>query len=180
MSRWIKLTVVTLVLAAAFHVAVVEMVPVGITTIFMRRASAQFGTNRVLANPLPTDTSRAVVKPSPDLLYAVCVYDVSTDPVRIAIQPSYGYWSLALFARNTDNFFKLSAADIKGGSADVFLGQAKDAARVEAEFPKARFVAAPGTSGVMLARILVLDQAHMEAELTAQKSVRCDPVPKGK
>jgi uncharacterized membrane protein len=179
MSRWIKLALVTLALAAAFHVAIVEAVPFAITTIFMRRIGARLGTNRVLASPLPTDKSRAVVKPSPDLLYAACIYDVSSGPVRIAIRPPASYWSLSLFARNTDNFFKLSAKDAKDGRAEMILGQAKDAGRAKSEYPNARFVAAPGASGVMLARLLVLDPAHMEAEVAAQNSVQCVPATKG-
>ena len=178
MSRWIKLGLVTIALAAVLHVAIVELVPVAITGVFMARLGKQYGINRVLANPLPTDKARAVVKPSPDLLYAVCIYDVAAGPVHIALKPPPGYWSLSLFARNTDNFFKLSAADLRDANAEIVLGQPRDAQRAQTDFPAARFVATPGASGVMLARLLVLDPKHMETEVAAQKSVRCDAIGK--
>lgn len=128
--------------------------------------------------PLPTDKTRTVVRPSPDLLYAACVYDISAGPVRVMIQPPMGYWSLSLYARNTDNYFKLGGADVEHGRAELVIGPAAAAAQARRDFPDARFVAAPGTKGVMLARVLVRDRAHMAAELAAQRSVRCEALTK--
>ena len=173
----IRLSIVTLLLAGILHVAIVKLIPIAITSTFMSRVVGQFGVNRILANPLPTDKARAVVKPSPDLLYATCIYDVSAGPVRVSITPPSTYWSLSLFERNSDNFFKLSAADVKGGSAELIVGQSADADRAKAAFPSSVFVAAPGSRGVMLARLLVLDPSHMVAERAAQQSVRCETIP---
>ncbi len=57
---------------------------------FMRRTSAQ---------------SRAVVRPSPDLAYASCVYDLAQGPLLISAAPTPGggHASISVFASNTDN-----------------------------------------------------------------------------
>jgi uncharacterized membrane protein len=168
----------TLAMGAVVHVAVVRLVPIAVATMFMSRVAAAHGVNHVVATALPTDTARTVVKPSPDLLYAACVYDISAGPVYVLIDPPAGYWSLSLFSRNTDNYFTVDGADVKGGRAELVIGATEAAAQAQRDFPDATFVAAPGASGVMLARVLVLDPAHMAAELAAQHSVRCEALTK--
>ena len=170
---WLKLGAITLALAVVLHVAAVWLVPFAIMRIFMARVTEQSGVNRVIAQRLPTDKSRSVVKPSPDLLYGLCVYDVGTGPVKVSIRPPATYWSLALFDTNTDNFFKLNANEITGGTAELILGIGTDRADAKLKFPSATFVATPHAKGVMLARILVLDQSNMGEAQAAQQSVQC-------
>jgi uncharacterized membrane protein len=47
--------------------------------------------------------ARSIVRPSPDLAYSVCVFDLSQGDVRLRVHPSPGYWSLSLYAANSDN-----------------------------------------------------------------------------
>lgn len=176
---WKRWFVVTIGLAAVIHVAVVWLVPVVIMRVFMSRVAAQYGVNRVITQPLPTDFSRTVVKPSPDLLYGVCVFDVSVGPVRLSITPPTTYWSLSLFDTNTDNFFTFNANDLKVSTADLILGSAGDSGDAAARFPSARFVVTPHNKGVMLARLLVLDKTNMDEALAAQKSIQCNAIKRG-
>lgn len=173
---WLRLGVITLALAALLHVLIVWLVPFAITSVFMSRVAAQAGYNRILTPPLPTDTARQIVKPSPDLLYALCVYDVSGGMVRITAKPPASYWSLSLYDRNTDNYFKINAAAVKGDTVDLILGAAPDAGAAAARFPAATYVRTPRATGVMLARMLVLDPASAAAALETQKTIRCAPL----
>jgi uncharacterized membrane protein len=176
--RWLTLSLATLALAAVLHVAFVWFLPHAIMQIFMSRLAGLASVNRVVAPPLPTDTSRTVVTPSPDLLYGTCVFDITHGPVRVTLRPPSTYWSLALFDTNTDNVFKLNATDIESETAEIVLGSASDIAAVKADFPSAKLVQPPHASGVMLARILVLDKSNMAEALAAQKSVSCDTIKK--
>jgi uncharacterized membrane protein len=176
--RLLMLAACTLAVAAVVHVAVVRLVPIAVASVFMSRVTAAHGVNHVVATALPTDKARSVVKPSPDLLYAACVYDISAGPVYVLIDPPAGYWSLSLFSRNTDNYFTLDGVDVSGGRAELVIGSTEAAAQAQRDFPNATFVAAPGARGVMLARVLVLDSAHVAAELAAQHSVRCEALTK--
>jgi uncharacterized membrane protein len=175
-TRWMKLGAVTLTLAGVLHVLVVWLIPYAITSAFIYRVTRQAGYNRIVTRPLPTDATREVVKPSPDLLYAACVIDVSGGPVRISARPPQGYWSLALYDRNSDNFFKVNDSEVKGDRIELILGSMPNAGNLTANFPLATYVPTPHTVGVMLARILVLDQADMQAALAAQASISCDPI----
>ena len=173
--RWIRLGVITLVLAAGLHGPIVWLIPHAITFAFVRSVSKQVGYNAVLTPPLPTHQSRSVVAPSPDLLYTVCVFDVSAGPVRISARRPQGYWSLALYDRNSDNFFGINDNEIKGDTVELILGLGPADAGITAKFPSATYVQTPRSTGVMLSRILVLDPANMQAERDAQSGVRCGP-----
>lgn len=173
--RWIRLGVVTLALAAGLHVLIVWLIPHAITLAFVRGVSKQVGYNTVLRPPLPTHQSRSVVAPSPDLLYAVCVFDVSAGPVRISARRPPGYWSLSLYDRNSDNFFGINDNEIKGDTVELILTPGPADVGIKAKFPAATYVQTPRSTGVMLSRILVLDPANMQAERDAQSSARCGP-----
>ena len=173
--RWIRLGAVTLVLAAGLHGLIVWLIPHAITLAFVRGVSKRVGYNTVLMPPLPTHRSRSVVAPSPDLLYAVCVFDVSAGPVRISARPPRGYWSLSLYDRNSDNFFGINDNEVKGETVELILTLGPADAGIKAKFPSATYVQTPRSIGVMLSRILVLDPANMQAERDAQASVRCGP-----
>jgi uncharacterized membrane protein len=89
------------------------------------------------ANPLPTDALRAVVEPSPDQLYAVCIFDVGAGPLRVAIIPPQSHRPLSLNATSSENVFTLSAADATSGGVELILGPGKDAAKARTDFPEA-------------------------------------------
>ena len=174
--RWIRLGLVALALAAGLHLLIVWLIPHAITFAFVRSVSKQVGYNAVLTPPLPTHQSRSVVAPSPDLLYAVCAFDVGAGPVRISARRPQGYWSLSLYDRNSDNFFGINDNAIKGDAVELILTLGPADAVTKAKFPSATYVETPRSTGVMLSRILVLDPANMQAERDAQSSVRCAPV----
>jgi uncharacterized membrane protein len=175
-KRWIGLGVITMLLAAGLHGLIVWLIPHAITFAFVRGVTKQVGYNSVFAPPLPTHQSRSVVAPSPDLLYSVCVFDVSAGPVRISVRRPQGYWSLSLFDRNSDNFYAINDSETKGDTVELILGLAPADPDIKAKFPSAAYVQTPRSTGVMLSRILVLDPANMQAERDAQSSVRCGAV----
>jgi uncharacterized membrane protein len=171
LARWIRNACI--VLAGALHVLVVWLIPRAITAVFLHRIAAEAGYNQVVLPPLPTDKSREVVKPSPDLLYALCVFDLSAGPVRISAKPSQGYWSMALYARNSDNFFHLNDREVKGDRVELILSDAREDAALRARYPDAIHVHPPGPVGLMLARSLVLDAHDIKAVIDARSSTRC-------
>src|SRR5436190_20112011 len=100
MMRWMRWSVLTLVLASAVHWLAVTMGP----DLIMWRALgkvAQGKANSISHGERATAESRAIVKPSPDLLYSTCVFDVSKRPLKIVTgAPADTYWSVALYADN--------------------------------------------------------------------------------
>jgi len=165
---------IILALAALFHFATVWLIPRAITTVFMHRVAERAGYNNVVLPPSPTDKSRDVVKPSPDLLYAVCVFDLSRGPVRIAATPPKSYWSIALYARNSDNFFKMNEREAKGTPIELILASAGGGDALAAAHPGAVLVRPPGEVGVMLTRSLVANPETMKDVLDARANTHCE------
>ena len=60
--------------------------------------------NKLNISPRPDENSRWVVRPSPDLLYASCLYNLEQGPVVISAPVPERYWSMQFYQMNTDNF----------------------------------------------------------------------------
>ena len=91
--------------AAAFYGAL-WATPRVLMHVAMERLGEAGGVNTLFHAPPSTHESRTVVRPSPDLAYSICVFDLSKGPIRlIADYPEGVYWSVSAYAANTDNFF---------------------------------------------------------------------------
>ena len=136
---------------------------------------------RVVYPPLTTAAARQIVLPSPDLAYALCVYDLSKGPVDVDAAPAWpGYWSVALYADNTDNY--LVRNDVAARSRPVHWRLAlseESAALTTTSIAAGReLVVAPSARGLLLMRVLVADRHHEAAAAAqAQRSLHCVAVP---
>jgi uncharacterized membrane protein len=82
------------------------------------------GANTITHAPRATWHSRGVVRPSPDLLYSICVYDLGAadGAVRVSTHDMpETYWSVSVFDANTNNFYALNDRQAKSGAADFIL-----------------------------------------------------------
>lgn len=165
---------VTAVLA---HVLLVWAVPRVIMNRVMNGPAAQaMNMHNQAAFPPAVDASaRRVVMPSPDLLYSVCVFDVSGGPVRVKAHPQLStYWSIALYASNSDNFFVIN--DQAAGTAPVDLWLVSEGPNANApQVPAgARVVVTPTTQGFLLMRVLTSDYAAEKAVVEpARRTLQC-------
>jgi uncharacterized membrane protein len=174
MRRWLFTILATLALAAVFHVLTVMAFPRVMMLAFALKVKDPGRTQNVLYHqPRVTAASRLVVMPSPDLLYSACAYDVSKAPLRISASVPDTYWSLSLFASNTDNFFVINDQEIKASPVDILLV----GPGMEYKNPgKARVVASPSSRGVALIRILITDENRIEELAEIQRQAFCRPV----
>jgi uncharacterized membrane protein len=95
----------TLVVAGLVHVGVIWATPRLVMRTVMRGAAATTGVNAAYFPPRSDERSRTIPLPSPDLLYATCVLDVSRGPVLATVLPGHDYLSLAVFDAASDNVF---------------------------------------------------------------------------
>ncbi|MGH6871071.1 MAG: DUF1254 domain-containing protein [Rhizomicrobium sp.] len=157
----------TLVVAAAVHVASVWYLP----HLVMTRAMARMGAvNAIHHGARATAAIHGVVRPSPDLLYSVCPFDVSERPLHvIAPVPAGTYWSVSVFDDATNNIFVRNDSQTKG-TVDFFIaGPHQD------KEPAGEVVHAPGVRGLVVFRTLVNDE-HRFAELdAARRKAACVP-----
>lgn len=142
------------VLAAIFvaiisHVVFIHAAPRVLMNIAMTRLAASSPNAWRVADRV-TPLSRSIVRPSPDFAYSACVYDLSNGPVRIQVTPWSAYWSLSLYAANSDNYFVLDDREARNGATILLTRRPPRAA----EDTSAITVVSPSTRGVALIRRL--------------------------
>lgn len=150
------------VLAAAANVATVAALPWLINAYVMHRIERLAGgPNRALAAPLADASTRTIVRPSPDLLYTACVFDLAHGPLRITAPVQGSYVSVSGFAADTSNFFAISDADVVAGPDGVKRFDIVITRPGMKDLPAgARIVEAPSERGLILFRSLVTSAAE--------------------
>ena len=177
MTSWWRTIAVLALFAGLGHVAYVMAYPYVIMRGTMRGIEQRAGgPNRAFVSKLPDETARGIVKPSPDLLYAICVFDLAAGPVEITARPSRDYWSVALYAASTDNFFVLNDTQAGGKPVRLVVSSAGFDTRPMAAPDGTRFVQSPSTRGIVLFRHLVLDPADQGDAQAAAQTAACKPV----
>lgn len=176
-ARGLVLLGLVVALGAAAHLVVLWAIPL----IIMGRAMAAVAGDHPPAPALPPMTDhhqRRIVMPSPDLLYATCVWDVSDRPLRVRADPkSPRYWSIAFYAANSDNFHVVNDRPAAGQPVDLLLIGPGQAAPSPLPEPTTRVVRAPSRRGIVLMRVLVGDYAaERETVEAARATLRCGPL----
>jgi uncharacterized membrane protein len=154
---WFYRVTALIITCVAVHLLTVWAAPRLIMQILMNGPLAKTldMKNKAAFPPPVTAQSRSVVMPSPDLLYSVCAFDVSQGPVRVKANPQLnGYWSIALYANNSDNFFVINDRSAKGQAVDLWL-VSKEANVGGVPTPNgSTVVVAPSSTGFLLMRVL--------------------------
>lgn len=150
-KKLIAAGIAAVLIAAASHFATVHYFPrVKMTAIINFFTSLQKGEGvRMIHSPPITARARRVVRPSPDLAYSNCAFDLKNGPVDIRVPVPAGYFSIALYADNTDNFFVLNDRDMQGQPAHVRVVRAGDGAPLPDD---ATIAVSPSDRVVMLIR----------------------------
>ncbi|MEZ5958592.1 MAG: DUF1254 domain-containing protein [Hyphomonadaceae bacterium] len=152
---WIIWIVATLLVATVLHVVFMFVYPQLLMTAAMNRLSDNGQRENAWTHaPRMTETARLIVRPSPDLAYSSCVYDLTDGPVRISVQPWGDYMSLSLFAANTDNYYTLNDRRMPPSGAVVILRKAGQALTDEQTAAAFEVVDSPSTRGIALIRRL--------------------------
>ncbi|HRK70074.1 MAG TPA: DUF1254 domain-containing protein [Micropepsaceae bacterium] len=161
---WGRMLILVIAIAAATHVIVLQLAPSFIMDIAMERIVAS---GQPSFAPRADENSRAIVKPSPDLLYAACSYDLAKGPMTITTTPpSDTYWSAAFYTAETDNYFVMRDGPAVASGVTFIV---YDAGTPLAEAPPgAILVESPTRRGLMLMRSLVNDDAR-EGEIDAAR-----------
>lgn len=126
--RWIIAALLFAITAFGAHYFTIRAVPGFIMNKVQSTFEAQgLPLNRFVASPRQTPETQRVVRPSPDLSYAVCRFDVSDGPVVISAPAWDGYGSLSIFDDQTNNVF---VASLDGKAASVILHKQGEAPEV--------------------------------------------------
>ncbi|MEL7231324.1 MAG: DUF1254 domain-containing protein [Pseudomonadota bacterium] len=106
-------------LAIGAHFLTLHLVPsVIMNAAHTRLADQGLQLNQWAASPRMTPQTQTIVRPSPDLSYSICRFDVREGPVLISAPGWDGYGSLSVFDERTNNVF---VANLDGQDAEVLL-----------------------------------------------------------
>jgi uncharacterized membrane protein len=169
-KRW-RLVALAVVVAAISHVAVIVAAPY----VLMRGAMTRVSRDGTVINAWNhgkrvSEKSRRVVRPSPDLAYSACVYDLSAGPIRVTAAAWDDYMSVSAFAANSDNFFVINDREAPSG-VDFTLIRAGDDRPSDA----ALIVESPSTRGIILQRRIAPTEERFARADAARKQDVCGP-----
>lgn len=176
---WVYRALGMLLTAVLVHLLAVWATPrLIMNRVMSASVTSYFKPVRGVVFPPPVDaSSRRVVMPSPDLLYSLCVYDLGDGPLRISAQPELDtYWSVALYADNSDNFFVQNDRQTGGGRLDLWLVSQGANTSAPTVPEGSRVVVSPSRRGLLLMRVLTGDYETEKALLErARRTLQCGP-----
>lgn len=162
----------TLVVAIGVHFATVRYLPDFVMGRLNDKLTRQVPVNTMQYPARPDASARAVVKPSPDLIYAICVYDVSAGPIRIMSPVPNSYWSLSAFADNTDNYLAINDKQAGGDRVDLILALPGTKLDNPNMLP---VIEAQSPTGVLLTRSLITSEEDLPALDALRQQAVCTP-----
>lgn len=173
-SAWTWWILATAVVAGLVHVGTMYALP----RVVMARAMARMGAvNTMHFGTPPNANSRAVVRPSPDMLYSVCPFDLSKGPLRLTAQvPHTTYWSVAGYDAATDNFFTRDDMQIGGNSIEIVALQRGMKLPLSNGSPIQAILFAPSERGVFMIRMLINNPQGLNALEAIQHQASCETV----
>jgi len=161
MRFWASVLILAVVVSIASFYATLTYIPINeMGKAEQRIAKIAGGRNVIRHGTRPTSEFRSVVRPSPDQIYSACVYDLSDGPVRFSGSIPDTYWSLSVFAHNSDNFFVVNDGQIKGQTYDYVL--IKKGQTAPQGVPPAQVIISPTKTGIALVRIFINRDDQLE------------------
>lgn len=123
MKRWLFPIVIGLLAAFGAYQATLLATPYALMHAAFGKIGGSSGlVNKFAFGEMATADNQPIVRPSPDLAYSSCVFDVSKGPVLIDIEPVPDhYWSVSIFDARTDVAAVRSDRDTGGKVAKLAL-----------------------------------------------------------
>jgi uncharacterized membrane protein len=168
--NWGKYVLGALLIAAAVHYATIYAMPRVLMNVAIERIGAD-GYNAWRVSDRVTAVSRQIVRPSPDFAYSACAFDLSQGPVVITAAPWNTYWSLSLYAANSDNFFVLDDREARHGAEITLVHRGRahpEGASMIVESPSERGIA-------LIRRLAPTPDSYNAAKVIATEDV-CESV----
>jgi uncharacterized membrane protein len=169
MRAWLMPLLLGALLAALAYQAALVAAPRLLMSAALNRVERLGGVNALRHPPMATAEARTIVRPSPDLAYSSCLFDLNEGPILIEVAPVPApYWSLSVFDARTDVAFVRNNRDSGGAPIRVVLalaGQDVPAGVEAVRMDEAR--------GIALLRILVESRDRFAAIDRARRASRC-------
>ena len=164
-----------LVAVIAGHIATVLGAPYVLAgAVIWKVSQGGAASNRFTFMPRTTEASRGVVRPSPDLAYAICPFDLSRGPIHVRAAPWGDYMSISVFQANGDNVYAVNDREAPRG-VDFILATGEQAASVQGR-PGMPVVMSPSARGLILDRRLAPTAQAFALADRARRADSCSAV----
>ena len=159
-------------IAMLVHWLAVGMIPGRLMGIAMERIEQNAPMNAMGHAPSSTAERRIIVRPSPDLAYSTCLFDLSEGPVAVSVRPMDApYWSLSVFDDETNVRFVRNDRETGDQPLNIVLAREGQAVPDGSEA-----VRLPSDRGLALLRILVPERDAFAAIDAARRTASCGVV----
>jgi uncharacterized membrane protein len=169
MRLWIAPLIIGLLLGIVAYHAALLATPYALMQLAMNRIGGDGKVNQFRHGELATAANQPIVRPSPDLAYSNCIFDIAEGPVLVDVAPVPGhYWSVSIFDARTDVAAVRSDRDTRGKPARLALaskGQLVPAGYERVELAYAR--------GIILIRILLASREEFPSVDAIRRKSTC-------
>lgn len=170
--KWFLSFLLFVAVAFGSHYVTVRMIPGFVMSkaqqMFAEQGMPQY---RFVATARQTPETQRVVRPSPDLSYAICRFDVRDGPVLISAPGWDGYGSLSVFDDQTNNVF---VASLDGQDAGVTIVSELSRHVDEPPLPETSKLVVLKGAGLALIRRLAPSQIVHDEASDLVKSAVCE------
>lgn len=118
------------------------------------------------SGPITAENQR-IVRPSPDLAYSICLYDVSAGPVEAYVPKAANYLSVALYDMGTNNFYHINDSEMPAAGVKIVLGTEEQLSTLAPAGSADNHAVVPTQTGLVLVRRVITgtgDWPVIEAE----------------
>ncbi len=169
--NWLLPALVGVAVAFAAWQGTLVATPFVLMSASMKKIGAGVPVNSFRFAAPPTADNQPIVRPSPDLVYASCVFDVSNGPVTVDVEPVPGhYWSVSIFDARTDVAKVISVRDNGDKPARLLLHHVDFQVELT---PGYEHVPLKYSKGIALIRILVPDKSEFAKIDAIRRKSRC-------
>lgn len=169
MTRRLTALAVVLIVAAGSYYAALAAAPFGLMRLAEAKMAKIAPTNHFTHMPPVRAERQFVVRPSPDLLYSACPYDLSGGPLEITAVPIPGrYSSISVFDGRTDVAFVRNDEEMAGRAMRVVLALDGQQAPAGIETVRVHYA-----TGIVLQRVLLADPAEAAQVDPIRRQARC-------
>lgn len=168
---YFKKSLILVILGFVLHLLFINYFHVGMLWVFDRATGANESVNTVL---LRTDTAnsdtRGLKRPSSDIMYSICTYDVKYKPLIITSSIPNSYWSISFYSDNTDNFVTLNDHDIENNYLKIYLAGVNSEPK---KVSNGTVVVSPTDTGYALVRMFVGNGENLQNLKDIQETLNC-------
>jgi uncharacterized membrane protein len=151
-------------LGGVIHICATFAAPVFGSGHAFQQLRATLPLNKMVVLPPSTPSGQILPYLPPDMLYAMCRYELTGGPIALTAAVAGPGWSLSLHTPQGDNFYVLPGNLLRGGEVSFLLvaGSATDAAsQLRRASPTDTQVASPTAEGLIVVRAPIIGLAWL-------------------